>query len=216
MPNLTGEDYIGTFISIDPAGSDNEKADCTAMVAASVFGRGEKMKIYIHQNPVNERLRFNEIKDRAILLSKTLGGNYPATIIMEDVGIQKWLTQELEDAGMRVKEFKIAGMSKTERLKVAASRVQAGKVFLPKDEVKDLRLQILGFGVERHDDLVDAFTMLILEIIKDGGGGHDPFPDQGPRMRMGMRFFDEEEAITITEGDEKGKPYSAGFMDKEF
>ncbi len=179
MPNLKGDDYIGTFIGIDPAGSDKESADCTAMVVASVFGRGEEMKIYIHPNPINKRLRFNEIRDQAILLSKTLGGNYPATIIVEDAGIQKWLTQELKDAGMPVEEFKVAGTSKGDRLTIAASPMQARKVFFPKDGVKDLRLQLLGFGRERYDDLVDAFTVLILEIMKDNGGRCSPFPDQG-------------------------------------
>jgi predicted phage terminase large subunit-like protein len=215
MPNLTGNDYVGTFVGIDPAGSDDENADYTAMITASVFGRGEEMKIYIHANPINKRLRFNEIRDRAILLSKTSGASYPATIIVEGAGIQKWLTQGLEDAGIPVKEFKVAGLTKRERLIIAASLVQAGKVFLPKNEVKDLRLQILGFGIERHDDLVDAFTMLILEIMKDCGGGYSPFPDQGPRVKKGMKFFDSEE-ITITEDDERAKPATAGLLDKEF
>jgi len=180
MPNLTGDDYIGTFIGVDPAGSDDEDADFTSMVAASVFGRGEKMKIYIHPDPINKQLRFNGIKDHIILLSKTLGGNYPATVIIEDVGIQKWLAQESKDAGITVIEFKIAGMNKGERLTIAASQVQAGKVFIPKDKdkVRDLLLQLLNFGRERHDDLVDAFTILILEIMKDYGGTYSPFPNQ--------------------------------------
>ncbi|HUV81277.1 MAG TPA: hypothetical protein VMW21_02025 [Patescibacteria group bacterium] len=198
MPNSTGDDYVGTFIGIDPAGSDNENADCTAMVAASIFGRGEEMKIYIHPNPINKRLRFNEIRDQAILLSKTLGIRYPATIIVEDVGIQKWLTQELKDAGIPVKEFKVAGMNKGERLTIAASRVQAGKVFFPKDGVKDLRLQLLNFGREKHDDLVDAFTMLILEIMKDNGGACSPLPDQG------------------NTDNERYKPLFASLMNREF
>jgi predicted phage terminase large subunit-like protein len=172
MPNLTGDDYIGTFIGVDPAGSDDENADYTAMVAASVFGRGKEKKIYIHPNPVNKQLRFNGIKDQAILLSKTLGGDYPATVIMEDVGIQKWLTQELKDAGIPVEDFKVAGMNKRERLNIAASQMQAGRVFFPKDGVKDLRLQLLNFGSEKHDDLADAFTTLILKIMSYVECGH--------------------------------------------
>jgi len=198
MPNLKGDDYIGTFIGIDPAGSNKESADCTAMVAASIFGRGKEMKIYIHPNPINKRLRFNEIRDQAILLSKTLGGNYPATVIVEDVGIQKWLTQELEDSGIPVEEFKVAGMNKGDRLTIAASLMQAGKVFFPKNGVKDLRLQLLGFGNERHDDLVDAFTVLILEIMKNDGGAPSPFPDQGDMDQPG------------------DKPITAGLMDMKF
>ena len=215
MPNQTGNDYVGTFIGVDPAGSDDEDADYTAMVTASIFGRGKEMKIYIHPDPVNKQLRFNGIKDHIILLSKTLGENYTATVIMEDVGIQKWLAQESMDAGIPVIEFKVAGMSKGERLKIAASLVQAGKVYFPKDKANDLKVQLISFGREKHDDLVDAFTMLILVIMKDYGGVCSPFPDQGPKVKSGMRFIDGEE-ITITEDDDRGKPLTAGFLGKIF
>lgn len=196
MPSSKGDDYVGTFIGIDPAGSDNEKADCTAMVGASVFGRGEEMKIYIHPNPINKRLRFNEIKDQAILLSNALGLRRPAEIIVEDAGIQKWLIQELENAGISVEEFKVAGTSKGDRLTIAASRIQTGKVFFPQVGVEDLKMQLLGFGIERHDDLVDAFTMLILKIIRDYGKKHVPFPKQ--------------------DNDPRYRPITAGFLTKEF
>ena len=188
MPKLTGDDYIGTFIGIDPAGSGNENADYTAMVAASVFGRGEEMKIYIYPNPINKRLRFNEIRDQAIFLSKTLGGSYPAEVIVEDVGVQKWLIQELKNAGIPVEEFKVAGTTKADRLRVASSPMQAGKAYFPKDGVKELRLQLLGFGRERHDDLVDAFAILILKIMQDNGGRYSSFPDQG-NERVDKPFF---------------------------
>lgn len=185
MPKLEGNDYLETLIGVDPAGSDKENADCSAMVAASVFGRGKEMKIYIHPNPVNKRLRFNEIRDQLILLSKTLGGTYPATVIVEDVGIQKWLIQELKDAGIPVEEFKVAGMSKADRLNIATSPMQADKVFFPKNGVEDLRMQLLGFGRERHDDLVDAFSILILKIMQDNGGRPSPFPKQGDCLKRG-------------------------------
>ncbi len=216
MPNLTGNDYIGTFNAVDPSGSDDEKADLTAIVTASVFGRGKEMKIYIHPDPINKRMRLNEIKDTAILLSKTSGGDYHSAVIVEDVGVQKWLAQELKDAGVPVREFKVAGMSKAERLTIAASPMQAGKVlFPPKDGISDLRLQLLGFGREKHDDLADAFAMLILEIMKDNGHAYSPFPEQGQKIKNGLNFLDGE-TITITEDDRKGKPDFAGILDKEF
>lgn len=166
MPKLTEEYYIGTFIGIDPAGSDNEKANCTAMVAASVFKNKDDLEIFIHPNPINKRLRFNEIRDEAMLLSKTIGNGYPATLVAEDVGVQKWLIQEFEFAGVPVEAFKIGGVDKRSRLTIAAALVQAGKVFFPDKGAEDLLQQLLGFGVEKYDDLADAFSLLILKIME--------------------------------------------------
>ena len=40
-------------------------------------------------------------------------------------------------------------------------------VIFPEKGAKQLIDQILGFGTEKHDDLMDAFTMLINKIMKD-------------------------------------------------
>lgn len=167
MPRLEGRYYRGTFIGIDPAGSKNKDADFTAMVAGSLFGEGEDMVVFIHPNPVNERLDFNEIKERAILLSKTTGASgCPATLEVEAVSTQKWLAQELDHAGMPVEEFKIGVADKEFRLTLASSMVHKGKVLFPKEGAEDLLQQLTGFGVEKYDDLADAFSLLILKIME--------------------------------------------------
>lgn len=166
MPKLSGEHYRGTFIGIDPAGSIDPKADCTAMVAASVFGEGDDIGVFIHPNPINKRLEINGIKEQAILLSRAMGGDYPATLIVEETGIQKWLTQELEYAGIPVEAFRVGGVDKPSRLTIASSLVQAGKVFFPKEGAEELTQQLIGFGIEKHDDLADAFAIAIIKIIK--------------------------------------------------
>ncbi|MCX6782804.1 MAG: hypothetical protein NTZ20_02285 [Candidatus Levybacteria bacterium] len=40
-------------------------------------------------------------------------------------------------------------------------------MFPNNDRAKDLILQLTGFGVEKHDDLADAFSLLILKIIEN-------------------------------------------------
>ena len=166
MPRLAGEHYQGTFIGIDPSGSAKENADYTSMVAASVFGSGDDIAVFIHPYPLNKRLEFNEIKEQAILLSKTIGGGCPATLIVEDVAVQKWLIQEIEYIGLPVEAYKIGGVDKRSRLKVAASLMQAGRVYFPKQGAEDLIQQLLGFGLEKHDDLADAFSLLLLKIME--------------------------------------------------
>lgn len=45
--------------------------------------------------------------------------------------------------------------------------IRSGKVFFPKDASKDLIQQLVYFGVEKHDDLVDAFTIVLHVALKE-------------------------------------------------
>ncbi len=165
LPDFNSPDYKGTFIGIDPAIAESSTADYTAMVAASVFGEENNEAIYIHPFPVNERLSFFDTKERAMNLSKTLGKGKLATLIVEDVAYQKALIQELKRASYIVEAFKVNGMNKGSRLTTAASLLQEKKVFFPAHGSRELVQQILDFGTEKHDDLVDAFTLVLLKII---------------------------------------------------
>jgi hypothetical protein len=44
--------------------------------------------------------------------------------------------------------------------------IRSGKVLFPKKGAEDLIQQLVYFGVEKHDDLVDAFTMVLHMAIK--------------------------------------------------
>jgi len=164
MPRFDSKDYVGTFISIDPAISEKEEASNTAMVAASIFGYDDDMKIYIHPFPVNEKLTFFETKQRAKLLSRTMGRG--VKLLVEDVGYQKALIQDLKREGLLVEEFKVYGMDKQARLTIAAGPVQSSKVFFPKHGFEELVQQIVGFGVEKRKDLADAFSMVIMKAVE--------------------------------------------------
>ena len=63
---------------------------------------------------------------------------------------------------------------KRERLLMAGAPIQAGMVFFPKGKSEDLKLQLTGFGSERFDDLVDAFSQGVNEIMN---GMFDPYPE---------------------------------------
>ena len=74
-----------------------------------------------------------------------------------------------------------------------------GGVLFPKHGAKKLIDQIIGFGVEKHDDMVDAFTLLVLNVIKkhkNTCGTHTYFLSSG--------------------NYNYGKPFTAGFMNKKF
>jgi phage terminase large subunit-like protein len=57
---------------------------------------------------------------------------------------------------------------------MAGAPIQAGMVFFPKGKSEDLKLQLTGFGSERFDDLVDAFSQGVNEIMN---GMFDPYPE---------------------------------------
>jgi phage terminase large subunit-like protein len=51
---------------------------------------------------------------------------------------------------------------------VAARYVKNGTVKLPRTRCEQLLNQVLGFGSEKHDDLVDAQVYLILGAAGEG------------------------------------------------
>ncbi|OGZ69173.1 MAG: hypothetical protein A3C50_02060 [Candidatus Staskawiczbacteria bacterium RIFCSPHIGHO2_02_FULL_43_16] len=67
--------------------------------------------------------------------------------------------------GIDVEGVKV-NADKRSRLMSIATMIQSGKVKFPKHGAEELVRQIVGFGVERHDDLVDAFTILAHHAIQ--------------------------------------------------
>ena len=43
--------------------------------------------------------------------------------------------------------------------------IQSGKILFPENGAEELITQLVGFGVEKHDDLVDAFSSVIISIM---------------------------------------------------
>ena len=57
---------------------------------------------------------------------------------------------------------------KCARLRVAARYIKIGVVKFPRTGCEQLLGQLLGLGVETHDDAVDALVYLILGIVGEG------------------------------------------------
>lgn len=154
-------------ISVDMAISQKETADYTAIVVALVVGSGKDLMVYILPNPINERMNFPETVERckALNIAHSKGGTHP-TFILEDVAYQKSLPQQLEHEGIRnVKTIRPGSQDKRTRLVLTAHMIKNGKILFPRDGSKELISQIIHFGVEKHDDLADAFSSLILSVI---------------------------------------------------
>lgn len=159
------EDYRYTITAVDFAISTKSSADCTAMITAHVFGHLNDKRIYILPNPINKRLDFPDTVDEIKLLSEQRFYGTKPTIYIEDVGYQKSIIQQLHKEGVYVEGFQIQGQDKRSRLSSVTPLVRHGQVLFPKNGVDDLIQQLKYFGSEKHDDLADAFSMLLLKVM---------------------------------------------------
>lgn len=156
-----------TASGIDLAISKKEKADFTAMVSG-VAGHVEGLpKIYILPNPINRHLSMHETIMQLKALMDSLKIYSTPEFFMEQVGYQQAAIEEAKRNMLPVFPIR-PGADKRSRLRSAAIFIQNGTVLFPKTGCEDLIAQLLGFGVEDHDDLVDAFVYLVLGLAQRG------------------------------------------------
>lgn len=153
--------YVG--IGIDLAISDRDTADYTSMVSARVYGRVEKLHIFIQPHPVNERLGFPDTYERVKGMAN-VQDKEKLKIFIEDVGYQGALIQMLEKDGYPAEGVKLHGADKRSRLALTSHLIKNGVIRFPRTGTEELIQQLTGFGSERHDDLADAFSSLIIKI----------------------------------------------------
>lgn len=137
------------------------------MVSAYIYEYNENTKIYILPNPFNKRVSFPETVEAVTNLSISLGRGHPTRLFIEDVGYQRSLIEELKKLGFPAESVKVMGSDKRQRLILTTSRIKNGSILFPKKGCEDLTSQLTGFGYETHDDLADAFAILILKIIEE-------------------------------------------------
>jgi len=159
----------GIRIGIDLAISEKESADRTAMVPVIIFGDGSNMKIYVLPKIINQRVSFPDTVGLCKVIYNTYynkNTGYPRLVI-EDVGYQRALPQQLKNDGLcDIGMIKPRG-DKRSRLVLTANLIKNRKIIFPKEGAEELIEQMVHFGVEKHDDLADAFSIVILEIIEN-------------------------------------------------
>ena len=161
----SGAEYRFTGTGVDLAISLRDTADFTAMVTARVYGYRENMKIYILPNPVNERLDFPATLARAKRVAETLAfGNERSFLYIEEVGYQAALIGQLKKDGYNAEGVKVHSQDKRARLALITHLIESGKVLFPRKGAEKLIEQLVYFGVEKHDDLSDAFTILLHKL----------------------------------------------------
>lgn len=140
--------------------------DFTAIVSGLMVKENGVDVLKIKPNPINERADF----DKTIELSKGAVRALPlgSRLFVEDVAYQKAAIQV-----MKKKNLPVTGVTpmsdKRARAEAAMIYVSNGQVHFPTKGCELLLMQLLGFGAEEHDDLVDALVYLILKMFSAGG-----------------------------------------------
>jgi predicted phage terminase large subunit-like protein len=165
LPDRTKDnEYIGSFVSVDLAISQKATADCTAIVIVHVYGyKPEDRHYYIDQRFVNKRITHLATLEAITSMYESLKGykDSEPTVLVEQVSYQAAVIEQLHNRDVKAKGIKIHS-DKRARLQLASSLFQQGKVFFPKNRTTDeIIQQLVGFGVEKHDDLADAVSMAL-------------------------------------------------------
>lgn len=154
-------------VGVDLAISEKETADYTAMVSAYVYGYGRNMKMYIQPNPINERIPFPvQIERVKVLIGIHKQKCFHVKMYIEDVGYQKAMVQSLGTLKYYIEGVPVGRSDKQTRLQLTTPLLKDGSILFPEKGAEILIEQLLGFGKEAHDDLVDAFSMMVLKVIE--------------------------------------------------
>lgn len=167
VPSFVGNGYRFTAIGVDLAISDKDSACFTSFVAAHVFGYGEDLKIYILPYPINKRMSFSETKDALKIFIESIGGKERVRIYIESVGYQEAFAEEMERDGYYAYSVNVNTASKRERLVFVSGMVRSAKTLFSKKGTEELEDQLVGFGIEKYNDLADAFSILIKKVMED-------------------------------------------------
>lgn len=163
MPSARSDAVEATLISVDAAISDKSTADYTAIVTGVLFGRNEEQKLYVIPPVINERMGFHDNIERIKRLYRVVDG-WNTKILIEDVSFQRGYAETLDRAGYKAVLVPPHG-SKRERLTLTTHMLQSGRVFFPRLGADTLIAQLVGFGSEKHDDLADAFSQLVIHCV---------------------------------------------------
>lgn len=164
--------FRGICIGVDLAIGEKETNDYTSVVIGYVFGMGKNMKIYIQPKPFNARVSFPEQAEYlASLIAREKVTHNRVKVYVEDVGYQRALVQYFDSNKYDIEAVPVGRMSKSVRLQLTTPLLKESKVLFPEQGCEELIEQLLGFGKEKHDDLVDAFSLLVMKVIENNPRG---------------------------------------------
>jgi predicted phage terminase large subunit-like protein len=161
------DSYRMIMMGVDLAISQKTAADDTAIVSALICGHEDQFKIYILPNVINRKMDFTQIIEQITAVHDANAKIYSySKIYIEDVGFQQSTVQVIDKLGYNVEGVR-PDSDKRSRLVTISHLIQNGTILFPKQGAEYLIQQLIGFGVERHDDLVDAFTIVAHKALAE-------------------------------------------------
>jgi predicted phage terminase large subunit-like protein len=164
LPAHMAANCVGFVISLDPAISQKHTADKTAIIVGAIYKSKNFHYLYI-TDIYNSRMDFPTTKELVEKLSDSVNPGRRTIVLVEQVAYQEALIQALQTEGFPAEGINPHGGDKRARLHVSSSYIKNGSVLFPRYRSAELVNQLTNFGVERYDDLVDAFTMMVNQVF---------------------------------------------------
>lgn len=159
---------VSAGVGVDFAISEKQKADYTAMCKGmDVKNDDGERRLLILKNNVQERMNFQNTIKKAVEINEIMP--HGTKFYPEKVNYQQAAIEIMIKNGLSVTPMPATGDKKA-RISAACFYVKNGRVLFPKSGADDVITNLVGFGIEDHDDLADAFAYLVLGMIKKGGG----------------------------------------------
>lgn len=209
LPELRNNRILG--MGVDLAISEKTTADFTSLVPFVGEGYGDDLKIYILPYIVNKRMNFTdtiaEIRKLCNLLQQQF--HRIPTVYVENVNYQIVVVQHLMVEKILAEPVSIAGMNKQARLEATTPYIRQGKILFSPQGMDELISQTINFGIEKHDDLLDALTLIALKILEtDMPTYKSTEPPKPPISHWGIGFDGEYRDLS--------KPITVGMWNEKF
>ena len=205
LPNLQLHPPRIVGLGVDMALSESNSADYTALIPFIVIGYGDDLKIYIQHYIENKRLNFTDSLAEIKKMCEYLDSDFHRSpiVYLEKANLEGAAAQSLKLQRVLTEAVSTSGMSKQARLEASTPYIRQGKVLLPTRGSEQLVSQMINFGIERHDDLVDALTLIILKIMEsDRPTTHythkEPEPDPHPGLTWSLQHMSNDLGIDDT------------------
>jgi phage terminase large subunit-like protein len=157
---------LGIYVGVDLAISQKTSADYTAMIPVLACTKGDDLYLYVLPEIIHERMGFPKTCDQIKYLDLILSSRYhlTPTFFIENVAYQDAVVQHFEDSSITVEGIRPLG-DKRERLNLASTPLSDKRISFPFDGSEKLVQELVHFGSEKHDDLADAFSLVVLEVL---------------------------------------------------
>lgn len=159
---------ISAGVGVDFAISEKKTADFTAMCKGMEVTNDEgERRLLILKDNVEKRMDFEATIKKTIEINEIMP--YGTKFYPEKVMYQQSAIEIMQKNGLSVVPMPATGDKKA-RIESACWYIKTGRVLFPREGAENVINNLIGFGIEKHDDLADAFAYLVLGMIKKKAG----------------------------------------------